>query len=164
MQTHQAEQGPAKKWLMFHAGAHRLSSCRTTLVGMLASDNASLVRSTLLWTEYVAGIRAAKFCPICGGYAPWTPRLAESLYYECVPIIVDEHWLLPFHNLLNYSSFSLRVNIERLGSIRQIALSADHDVLLQGVRSAKAAFQYHLRSYHGRDMLPLPISSDPAFN
>ena len=39
--------------------------------------------------EYIQHILEAKFCPVCGGFSQWTPRLAEALYYECVPIILS---------------------------------------------------------------------------
>ena len=35
--------------------------------------------------EYTKHMLEAKFCPICGGFSQWTPRLAEALYHECVP-------------------------------------------------------------------------------
>ena len=38
--------------------------------------------------EYITRILTAKFCPVCGGFSQWTPRLAEALYYEwCICLL-----------------------------------------------------------------------------
>ena len=59
-------------------------------------------------TAYVAAMRSARFCPVCGGFAPWTPRISEIVRYECVPIVLTPHWRLPFDSTLDWSKFSGR--------------------------------------------------------
>lgn len=93
------------RWLLFHAGTNKFSNCRKQLLRWHSDDQDSLVRAQLNASDYVRGMKDAKFCPICGGFAPFTPRLAEALHFECVPILVREFWLPPFAELLNYSSF-----------------------------------------------------------
>ena len=48
------------------------------------------VRRSVPPEEYVTKIMSAKFCPICGGFSQWTPRLAEALYYEYVLMTADD--------------------------------------------------------------------------
>ena len=145
----------ARPYLLFHAGWNKFSLCRKQLYWQFGTDASSLVRRQLNATDYATGIARSRFCPICGGYAPFTPRLAEALHAECVPILVSEYWLPPFAELLNYSAFSLRIRLADLPRLRQIALAADHGALVSGVRRARRAFEYHLHAYTGRDMLPL---------
>ena len=50
------------------------------LVGIYKDDTEVLVRQAVPPEEYVQRILTAKFCPVCGGFSQWTPRLAEALY------------------------------------------------------------------------------------
>ena len=50
---------------------------------------------------------------VCGGFSQWTPRLAEALYYECVPIILSPMMLPPWSGLLDWSTFSVRLEPTR---------------------------------------------------
>ncbi len=145
------------RYLLFHAGTNKFSNCRKQLLRLHADDPESLVRAQLNASEYVRAMREAKFCVVCGGFAPFTPRLAEALHFECVPILVREFWLPPFAELLNYSTFSLSVRLADVARLKRIARAADHPQLLAGVRRARVAFEYHLERYTGRDMLPLLV-------
>ena len=148
-----------RPYLLFHAGSHKFSRCRWELTQLYGSDPRSLVRPALNVSDYVEGMRHSRYCVLCGGYAPYTPRLTEALHAECVPIFVREHWLPPFADLLNYSAFSLSVSLAQIGSLSSIAEAADHPRLLEGVRRARSAFEYHLDGYTARDMLPLLVHS-----
>jgi len=80
---------------------------------------------------------------------------AQILYYECVPILLSPHWLPPFSNLLDWSTFSARLDPKKLSTLKEFALSLDYPKLLHGVRAAKRALRYHLDRYTGDDMMPL---------
>ena len=148
-----------RKYLLFHAGLNKFSRCRYHLVRLFSADSSSLVRPALNRTAYAQGMLNARFCPICGGYAPFTPRLVEALSAECVPVFVREYWLPPWADILNYSAFSLSVRLDDLPSLRQIALAADHAALVRAGRRARHAFEFHLDRYTGRDVLPLLLYS-----
>ena len=68
-----------------------------------------LVRQSVPPDDYITHIMQAKFCPVCGGFSQWTPRLAEALYYECVPIILSPMMLPPWSRALDWSKFSVRM-------------------------------------------------------
>ena len=91
--------------LLFFAGWHAASECRKNLVAAFQKnrDPAVLIRDNVTASTYQRAMRSARFCPICGGFAPWTPRLSEILYYECVPIFMTDNWLLPFTSVLDWS-------------------------------------------------------------
>ena len=84
---------PARSLLMFYAGWNY--GVRMELVGIYKDDPEVLVRQSVPPDEYVQRILSAKFCPVCGGFSQWTPRLAEALYYECVPIILSPMMCAP---------------------------------------------------------------------
>uniref|UniRef100_A0A7S3AU11 Exostosin GT47 domain-containing protein n=1 Tax=Haptolina ericina TaxID=156174 RepID=A0A7S3AU11_9EUKA len=86
---------------------------------------------------------------------PALPRLAEALYYECVPILLSERMEEPFSQLLDWRLFSARMTEAQIPSLKKIVLGLDHAKLLRGVKLAKAALEYHVGAYDGADMLPL---------
>jgi len=45
---------------------------------MYKSDTELVVRRKVTKHEYKVNMMRAKFCPICGGFSQWTPRLAEA--------------------------------------------------------------------------------------
>ena len=94
---------------------------------------------------------------VCGGFSQWTPRLAEALYYECVPIILSPMMLPPWSKVLDWSKFSVRMDPSRqnLLGLKAHLKTLDHAAMLRGVRAAKHALTYRLDSYVGDDMLPL---------
>ena len=42
-----------------------------------SSDAEVLVRAAIDAETYAASLRRSRYCPICGGFAPWTPRIPE---------------------------------------------------------------------------------------
>ena len=71
---------PARSLLLFYAGWNY--GTRMELVRMYEADAEVVVRRRVKKPEYADHMWRAKFCPICGGFSQWTPRLAEALYYE----------------------------------------------------------------------------------
>ena len=143
----------ARPLLLFYAGWSY--GCRMAMVRQWRNDEEMLVRRSVKQPEYKRNMLRARFCPICGGYSQWTPRLAEALYYECVPIILSEHMEPPFASLLDWSTFSARLTEAELPSLKSFVKALDYDKLVRGVRLAKRALEYHLGTYDGDDMLPL---------
>lgn len=139
--------------LLFYAGWSY--ACRMNLVRLWRNDPDMVVRRSMPQEQYQQHMLRAKFCPICGGYSQWTPRLAEVLYYECVPIILSDRMQPPFSELLDWSTFSARMPESGLGNLKSFVMGLDHARLLRGVRLARSAIEYHVGGYDGADMLPL---------
>lgn len=97
----------------------------------------------------------ARFCPICGGFSQWTPRLVEALYYECVPVILSDALLPPFSRILDWTKFSARLPANQLHRLKPFVKSLDYPSLIASVRRARAALMYNLGVYRGDDLLPL---------
>ena len=59
--------------------------------------------------EYVHGFQRSTFalCPL--GMASWSPRTIESLIYGSIPVIISDHIVLPFHQELDWTHFSIQV-------------------------------------------------------
>ena len=65
--------------LMFYAGWSY--GVRMSLVRLYEADASVVVRRRVNKAEYVQRMQQARYCPICGGFSQWTPRLAEALHY-----------------------------------------------------------------------------------
>ena len=122
-------------------------------------DPQVFVRRAVPAEEYPARMMSARFCPVCGGFSQWTPRLIEALYYECVPIILSDAMLPAFSDLLDWSTFSARLPSSQIHRLKPFARKLDHARLLQGVRRARDALFYRLGAYGGNDLLPLLLHS-----
>ena len=141
--------------LLFYAGWNY--GVRMELVRMYERDPEVVVRRRVKRAEYAHYMRRSRYCPICGGFSQWTPRLAEALYHECVPVLLSPRMLPPWSSVLDWSLFSVRIEPTRanLLDLKAHLRRLDHAQLLQGVRAAKHALTYRLDGYRGDDMLPL---------
>ena len=151
--------GAPRPLLLFYAGWNY--DTRMKLVQQLGEDPDPqvFVRRAVPAAEYPARMMSARFCPVCGGFSQWTPRLIEALYYECVPIILSDAMLPAFSDLLDWSTFSARLPSSQIHRLKPFARKLDHARLLQGVRRARDALFYRLGAYGGNDLLPLLLHS-----
>ncbi|KZV37747.1 hypothetical protein F511_19815 [Dorcoceras hygrometricum] len=69
---------------------------------------------------YQSEIFRSTFCLCPLGWAPWSPRLVESVALGCVPVIIADGIRLPFSSAVPWEDISLTVaedNIANLGNI-----------------------------------------------
>ncbi|GAB4858512.1 hypothetical protein Ancab_009991 [Ancistrocladus abbreviatus] len=46
-------------------------------------------------------MKSSKYCICARGYGVHTPRVVESIFYECVPVIISDNYVPPFFEVLN---------------------------------------------------------------
>ena len=149
---------PRRDLLLFAVGSNPYSACRTQMLALFERHASSLivVRKSLPRNATNALMLRSRFCPICSGFSPWTQRLPEVIAAGCVPIVITERWVLPFEQILDYSTFSGSLPLSRLPELLAYAQSLDHPKLLRNVLRAHAAFRFDLRpSRSATDLLPL---------
>lgn len=69
---------------------------------------------------YQSEIARSVFCLCPLGWAPWSPRLVESVALGCVPVIIADGIRLPFSSAVNWPEISVTVaekDVWRLGEI-----------------------------------------------
>ncbi|KAF5772679.1 putative xylogalacturonan beta-1,3-xylosyltransferase [Helianthus annuus] len=69
---------------------------------------------------YQSEIVRSVFCLCPLGWAPWSPRLVESVALGCVPVIIADGIQLPFESTIPWSEISLTVrenDVAKLGSM-----------------------------------------------
>ena len=87
----------------------------------------------------------SKFCIQTDGNAPWSPRLMQYVLTGCVPVVVSNKLLPPFHKTLNWSTFSLRVPVADIARLKHILTTADHAALFENLQLAKQLLNYNLQ-------------------
>jgi Exostosin family len=58
---------------------------------------------------YIQHMKTSKYCICPMGYEVNSPRIVEAIYYECVPVIIADNFVLPFEEVLDWSAFSVIV-------------------------------------------------------
>ncbi|TXG66348.1 hypothetical protein EZV62_007623 [Acer yangbiense] len=135
-----------RKKLAFFAGAIN-SPVREKLLRFWKNDPEIYAHYGRLTTPYADELLGSKFCLHVKGFEVNTARIADSLYYGCVPVIIANHYDLPFADILNWKSFSVVVATLDIPLLKKIlkGISSDEYLLLQrNVMKVRKHFQWHL--------------------
>ncbi|CAM0149628.1 unnamed protein product [Urochloa decumbens] len=69
---------------------------------------------------YYEDMQRAVFCLCPLGWAPWSPRLVEAVVFGCVPVVVADGVVLPFHDAIPWAEAAVFVaeeDVPRLDTI-----------------------------------------------
>ncbi|KAL2541073.1 putative glucuronoxylan glucuronosyltransferase F8H [Abeliophyllum distichum] len=72
------------------------------------------------FSGYQSEVVRSKFCLCPLGWAPWSPRIVESVVLGCVPVIIADGSQLPFPSAVPWAEISITVaekNVSNLGKI-----------------------------------------------
>ncbi|KAG5018613.1 putative glycosyltransferase [Glycine soja] len=93
--------------------------------------------------DYYSFMLNSKFCLCPSGYEVASPRIVESIYAECVPVILSKNYTLPFSDVLRWESFSVQVDVSDIPRLKEV-LSAipesEYQKLKHGVRAVRRHF------------------------
>ncbi|KAF8034991.1 hypothetical protein BT93_C1119 [Corymbia citriodora subsp. variegata] len=93
--------------------------------------------------DYYTLMLQSRFCLCPSGYEVASPRIVESVYAECVPVIISEHYVLPFSDVLNWDAFSIKVEVSAIPRLKEILQAIPEDEyrrLRQGLRAVRRHF------------------------
>ena len=93
------------------------------------------------------------FCLIPRGRAAFTTRLYDALWAGCVPVILSDHYVMPFHDLIDPNTFSIKWPVDRIDdSLVQYLLNMPaSDIASYRIGAGRARCSY---------LYPQPISED----
>lgn len=131
--------------LAFFAGGIN-SPVREKLVKAWRNDSEIFAHYGRLTTPYSDELLGSKFCLHVKGFEVNTARIADSLYYGCVPVIIANHYDLPFADILNWKSFSVVVATLDIPLLKRIlkGVSSDKFSMFQSnVMKVRKHFQWH---------------------
>ncbi|OIW03104.1 hypothetical protein TanjilG_07256 [Lupinus angustifolius] len=93
--------------------------------------------------DYYSFMLNSKFCLCPSGYEVASPRIVESIYAECVPVILSNNYVLPFSDVLQWEAFSLKVDVSDIPRLREILSAIPEDEYLrlkEGVKIVRRHF------------------------
>ncbi|KAK6140873.1 hypothetical protein DH2020_025405 [Rehmannia glutinosa] len=95
---------------------------------------------------YIQYMKSSKYCLSVKGYEPYTPRVMEAIFYECVPVIISDNYVPPFFESLNWESFAVFVLEKDIPNLKNILLSISEKRYIkmqQRVRQVQKHFLWH---------------------
>nr|XP_043609497.1 probable glycosyltransferase At5g03795 [Erigeron canadensis] len=94
--------------------------------------------------NYVDYMKSSKFCICAKGYEVHSPRVVESIFYECVPVIISDNFVPPFFEVLDWGSFAVFIPEKDIPDLKNILLSIPIKKYLQMHRRVKEVQQHFL--------------------
>uniref|UniRef100_A0AAT9PXS2 Glycosyltransferase-like protein n=1 Tax=Panax notoginseng TaxID=44586 RepID=A0AAT9PXS2_9APIA len=134
-----------RKKLVFFAGSIN-SPVREKLVEVWGNDSEISVNSGHLKTPYADALLGSKFCLHVKGFEVNTARIGDALCYGCVPVIIANHYDLPFADILYWKSFSVIVATLDIPLLKEVlqGISFDEYLTLQSnVLKVRKHFRWH---------------------
>ncbi|KAL1532658.1 putative glycosyltransferase [Salvia divinorum] len=93
--------------------------------------------------DYYDYMLKSKFCLCPSGYEVASPRIVEAIYAECIPVILSDHYVLPFSDVLRWEAFSIQVNVTEIVRLKEILMAVTEDEFLrlkEGLRAIRKHF------------------------
>lgn len=101
------------------SGRYYSKKVRTVILQKYGNDRRFYLKRHR-FSGYQSEILRSTFCLCPLGWAPWSPRLVESVVLGCVPVIIADGIDLPFSSAVPWSEISITVaekDVGKLGSI-----------------------------------------------
>ncbi|KAF6169839.1 hypothetical protein GIB67_034231 [Kingdonia uniflora] len=134
-----------RKKLAFFAGSIN-SPVREKLLEVWRNDSEIAVHYGRLPTPYSDELLGSKYCLHVKGFEVNTARIGDSIYYGCVPVIIANHYDLPFADVLNWKSFSIVVatlDIPLLKEILHEVSFEEYETLQKNVLKVRKHFRWN---------------------
>ncbi|CAK8568599.1 unnamed protein product [Lathyrus sativus] len=93
--------------------------------------------------DYNSFMLNSKYCLCPSGHEVASPRIVESIYAECVPVILSTNYVLPFSDVLRWEAFSVQVDVSDIPRLKEILNGipeSKYRKLKNGVRAVRKHF------------------------
>lgn len=72
--------------------------------------------------SYEEMMKSSKFCLCPSGYEVASPRVVEAIFAECVPVLINDGYIPPFSDVLNWKLFSVEIKVKDIPNIKDILM------------------------------------------
>ncbi|KAG4959593.1 hypothetical protein AAZX31_13G131600 [Glycine max] len=96
--------------------------------------------------SYYGMLRKSKFCLCPSGYEVASPRVVEAIYTGCVPVLISDHYVPPFSDVLNWKMFSVEVSMKEIPNLKDILMNISprkYIRMQKRVRQIRRHFEVH---------------------
>ncbi|RZC84984.1 hypothetical protein C5167_047768 [Papaver somniferum] len=96
--------------------------------------------------SYIHSMKSSKYCICARGYEVNSPRVVESIFFECVPVIISDNFVPPFFEVLNWEAFAVFVPEKDIPNLKSILLSITEDkyvAMQMNVKKVRQHFLWH---------------------
>ncbi|PIA51006.1 hypothetical protein AQUCO_01100072v1 [Aquilegia coerulea] len=93
--------------------------------------------------KYYSFMLQSKFCLCPSGYEVASPRIVEAIYAQCVPVLLSEHYVPPFSDVLRWEAFSVQVKVSDIPNLKEILNAIPEEQykkLKEGVKAVRKHF------------------------
>ncbi|KAH7850800.1 hypothetical protein Vadar_003179 [Vaccinium darrowii] len=73
--------------------------------------------------NYIHHMKSSKYCICPKGYEVNSPRVVESIFYECIPVIISDNFVPPFFEVFDWEAFSVILAEKDIPKLKEILLS-----------------------------------------
>ncbi|MCO5592430.1 hypothetical protein L7F22_046432 [Adiantum nelumboides] len=88
----------------------------------------------------------SKFCICPGGSQVNSARIADSIHYACVPVILSDYYDLPYNDILKWHKFSIILkeqDVVNLKTVLQAVTDHQYIALHRNLRQVQRHFEWH---------------------
>ncbi|XP_073055354.1 probable glycosyltransferase At3g07620 isoform X1 [Primulina eburnea] len=97
--------------------------------------------------NYTTYMKSSKYCICARGYAVHSPRVVESIFFDCVPVIISDNYVPPFFEILEWESFAVFVLEREIPDLKKILMSIPEEKYVEmqkGVKEVQRHFLWHV--------------------
>ncbi|KAJ0971789.1 hypothetical protein J5N97_019748 [Dioscorea zingiberensis] len=98
--------------------------------------------------DYIQHMKTSKYCICPRGHEGNSPRIVESIFYECVPVLISDNYVPPFFEVLNWDAFSVIIPEKDVPRLKSTLVSIPEKKYLKlqlGVRKVQKHFLWHTK-------------------
>jgi len=105
----------------------------------LHQRNKIIVAQNLSFTDMHALMGNSRFCFVPKGKSAWSLRFFEALFANCVPVVLSDHWELPFEAFLDIPRSVIKWPMHDVGdSLLEALRSVPDDVVEEFMANARS--------------------------
>lgn len=103
---------------------------------------------TVTTYPYMNYMKDSKYCICPRGYEVNSPRVVESIFYGCVPVIISDNFVPPFFEVLDWSAFSVIVAEKDVPRLREILVGISKNRFMELERGVRLVRRYFVWNYN----------------